>query len=66
VVRIDQTTAVKSQIVDFLPDEYPNWPDVGQATAPSSGTQSQYCGTWVEFLGGATLLSGARPITRTN
>jgi hypothetical protein len=66
VARIDKTTAIKGQITDFNPDEYPNWPDVGQTAAPSTGTLSQYCGVWFEFLGGATLLSGARPIVRTN
>jgi hypothetical protein len=66
VVRIDKTTAVKCQINDFDPSYYPNWPDVGQASAPSTGTLAQYCYSWVEFLGGAVYHSGARPITRTN
>jgi hypothetical protein len=65
-IRIDQSTAVKAQICDFNPAYYSGWPDVGQASAPSSGTFSQYATAYVEFLGGACLLSGARPITRTN
>ena len=65
-VNIGSTGAVKCQIVDYNPDDYPGWPDVGQTSAPSSGTTSQYARTWIEFLGGATQLSGARPITRTN
>jgi hypothetical protein len=64
-VRIDKTTNGKMQIVDFVPDEYPLWPDVGQATPPSTGTLSQYCRAWVEFIGAACALSGARPITRS-
>jgi hypothetical protein len=66
VARIDSTTVAQLNIVDFDPTDYPSWPDIGQTAAPSSGTQSQYCGTWVEFLGGTTLLSGARPLTRSN
>ena len=65
-IRIDQTTAIKAQIVDFDPDFYQGWPDIGQASAPSSGTLAQYGTAFIEFLGGATLLSGARPLTRTN
>ena len=65
-VNLAATSAPKLQIVDFVPDFYPGWPDIGQAAAPSTGTLSQYADCWVEFLGGACLLSGARPITRSN
>jgi hypothetical protein len=66
VVRVDKTTDVFCQIVDFVPDMYSGWPDVGQNAAPSSGTFSQYADCWIEFLGGTCYLTGARPITRTN
>lgn len=66
VIRLDKTTAVKAQIVGFLPDDYAGWPDVGQATPPTTGVLPLYCRAWCEFLGGATYLSGARPIVRTN
>jgi hypothetical protein len=65
-VNLNASAAPKLQIVDFVPDYYPGWPDVGQSSAPSSGTLSQYADCWVEFLGGACLLTGARPLTRTN
>jgi len=65
-VNLNATNAAKLQVEDFLPDYYPGWPDIGQASAPSTGTLSQYASAWVEFLGGACLLSGARPLTRTN
>ncbi len=64
-IRIDKTTSPKAQIVDFIPDEYLLWPDVGQSTPPSSGTLSQYARAWVEFIGSACALTGARPITRS-
>lgn len=68
VIRIDKTTAVKAQIVDFWEETFPTWPGDGNAavSVPSSGTLSQYATCWIEFLGGATYLSGARPIVRTN
>jgi len=66
VLRLDKTTAVKAQPVDFLPDDYPNWPDIGQTSAPSTGIVSLYPRAFVEFIGGQTYLSGARPLTRTN
>lgn len=65
-IRPDKTTAVKAQIVDFDPATYPLWPDIGQTAAPSTGVLSQYAYCWIEFLGGQTYLSGARPVTRTN
>lgn len=65
-VRIDKTTNVGVVIVDFDPTNYASWPDIGQTAAPSTGTFSQYAYAWVEFLGGTCLLSGARPITRSN
>lgn len=63
-VNLGTTAAAKLQVEDFLPDYYPSWPDT--SNVPSTGTLSQYASAWVEFLGGACLLSGARPITRTN
>ncbi len=66
VFRLDKTTNAVCMIVDFDPSTYPSWPDVGQASPPSSGVLSQYAYAWVEFLGGQCLLSGARPVTRSN
>jgi hypothetical protein len=65
-VNIAATNKPVCQIVDYVADMYIGWPDIGQASAPSSGTLSQYCDTWIEFLGGASLLTAARPITRSN
>jgi hypothetical protein len=65
-VNIAATNAPKCVIVDYVGDMYQGWPDIGQAAAPNSGTLAQYCDCWVEFLGGASLLTVARPITRTN
>jgi hypothetical protein len=64
--NLASSSAPMVQVVDFVPDYYPGWPDVGQAAAPSTGTLSQYADCWVEFLGGVVALSGARPITRSN
>jgi hypothetical protein len=68
---ISTTTAAKAQIVDWVPDDltgstYSGYPDIGAPSAPSSGVQALSARAWVEFLGGACALSGARPITRTN
>ncbi len=66
-VRIDKTSVNKCLIVDFSGDDYQGWPEwIGQASAPSSGTVSQYCGTWIEIIGQAAALSSAATLTRTN
>lgn len=57
----------KAQIVDFDDTDWPAWgSDMTTITAPSSGTQSQYAGAWVEFLGNASALTGGRSLTRSN
>lgn len=50
-VDLQHTTNVKWFITDFDAFDYPGWPKVGQATPPSSGTTSQYCTCWAEFIG---------------
>jgi hypothetical protein len=65
-VRIDKTTAIKGIITDWYVDEYVGWPDIGQAAAPSTGTASQFCACWFEFIGNACALTGAGSLTRTN
>jgi len=64
-VDIGHTSNIKVIVVDFVPDEYAGWPDVGQSPAPTTGTFSQYARAWVEFIGVTTALSGARPVTRS-
>lgn len=49
-VDLDHTTNKKLIVVDFDDFDYPNWPKVGQDSVPSSGTTSQYCTAWVEFI----------------
>ena len=70
-IDISTSTGARGQIVDWDPDDmagstYAGYPDIGQASAPSTGYQALSARAWVEFIAGQCYLSGARPLTRSN